>query len=149
MSAENAPDVDELVARLVDAARAAFTEARERFSDDSFYCFALFTDAFAAYVLPTGMSEGGLAQAARRYAQEFGDSLDKAMKSLRWAPMDSPHHMLGEEHFDGVLELLQRRGNPWQMDDDEEPNVEVNQRFRTPPAVRVCRRSELEGEPVD
>ncbi|MFG2087540.1 MULTISPECIES: DUF4303 domain-containing protein [unclassified Spirillospora] len=137
MSAESTPDaedVEELVARVADAARAAFTEAREKHPDDSFYCFALFTDAFAAYVLPTCMSEGGLAQVARHYAEESGRPLDEEAASLRWAPVDSPHHMLGEEHFDGVLELLQSRGDPWQLvdkdeRDDEEFDDEVNLRF--------------------
>ncbi|XRQ08715.1 DUF4303 domain-containing protein [Actinomadura welshii] len=142
MSAENVPDVDVLAACVADAARAAFTEAREKHPDDSFYCFALFTDAFAAYVLPTCMSEGGLAQVAKRYAEEFGNPLDEETASLRWAPVDSPHHMLGEQHFDGALELLQSRGDPWQME-DEELDAEMSLRFEA--CFRALTRLDEEG----
>ncbi|GAA4071774.1 DUF4303 domain-containing protein [Actinomadura miaoliensis] len=44
---------EDLVTRLADAARAAFTEVRREHPGESFYCFGLYTDAFAAYVLPT------------------------------------------------------------------------------------------------
>jgi hypothetical protein len=112
--------IDDLVPRLVTAARAAFTRAREQHPDESFYCFALYTDAFAAYILPTASSEQGLERVARRYAEEFGGAVAERADDLRWSPADSPHHMLGEEEFEGVLDLLASRGDPWQCEDDAE-----------------------------
>ncbi|MCG5217373.1 DUF4303 domain-containing protein [Streptosporangium soli] len=120
--------IEDLVTRLLAATRAAFTQARQLHPDESFYCYALYTDAFAAYILPTCSSEEGLRQVARRYADEFGDTVAEQADGLRWNPPDWPHHMLGEEHFTGVLELLESRGDPWQRDDDG-LDAEVNARF--------------------
>jgi hypothetical protein len=102
----------------VAAARAAFRQARELHPDASFYCFALYTDASAAYILPTCGSEEGLRQDA-----DAGQA-----ERLRWNPPDWPCHLLGEEHFQDVLELLDSRGDPWQRDDDD-VDAEVAARF--------------------
>ncbi|GAA4227284.1 hypothetical protein GCM10022254_14590 [Actinomadura meridiana] len=119
---------EELVNRLVEAARAAFGEVRERHPGESFYFFALFTDAFAAYILPSCGSEEGLRSVAEKYVAEFGQTVEQQMDDLRWSPVDSPHHMGGEEHFRPVLELLERRGDPWQRHDDG-LDAEVDGRF--------------------
>ncbi|GAA2070978.1 DUF4303 domain-containing protein [Actinomadura alba] len=134
--------IDDLETRLVAAARAAFAEARELHSDESFYCYALYTDAFAAYILPTCSSEQGLLQVARRYADEFGRTVAEQADDLRWNPVDSPYHMLGEEYFAGVLEVLASRGDPWQRDDDG-LDVEVDARIEA--CFRALARLDEEG----
>jgi hypothetical protein len=120
--------IEDLVTRLVAAARAAFTQARELHPDESFYGYALYTDAFAAYILPTCGSEEGLRQVARRYADEFGGTVAEQADDLRWNPPDWPYHTLGEGHFAGILGLLESRGDPWQRDDDGR-GAEVGARF--------------------
>lgn len=120
--------IEDLVTRLADAARAAFTRARELHPDESFYCYALYTDAFAAYILPTCCSEEGLREVASRYVEEFGGTVAEQAEQLRWNPPDWPYHMLGEEHFADVLGLLQSRGDPWQRDDDG-LDEEIDARF--------------------
>jgi WD40 repeat protein len=120
--------IEDLVTRLVAAARAAFTQARELHPDESFYCYALYSDAFAAYILPTCCSEEGLRRVASRYAEEFGGTVAEKAEDLRWNPPDWPHHMLGEEHFAEVLGLLESRGDPWQRDDDG-LDAEIDARF--------------------
>ncbi|TDD92588.1 DUF4303 domain-containing protein [Actinomadura darangshiensis] len=119
---------DELATRLADSARVAFTQARRLHPGESFYCYALYTDAFAAYILPTCASEEGLCQIAKRYAEKSGRTVDEHAASLRWGPADSPYHLLGEEHFAGVLGLLESRDLPWQHADDA-VDVEVDGRF--------------------
>lgn len=120
--------IEDLVTRLVAATRAAFTQVRESHPDESFYCYALYTDAFAAYILPTCGSEEGVRQVARRHAGAYGRGEAEQAEDLRWSPPDWPLHMLGEEHFAGVLELLESRGDPWQRDDDG-LDAEVDARF--------------------
>ncbi|GGV16150.1 hypothetical protein GCM10010182_41150 [Actinomadura cremea] len=101
----------ELAARLADAARAAFTQARDAHPGERFYCYGLFTGALMEYVLPTCSSEQGLRAVARVYAGEFGRTVGEQAGELRWSPADSPHHMLGEHHFGAVAELLESRGD--------------------------------------
>ncbi|WUI03031.1 DUF4303 domain-containing protein [Spirillospora sp. NBC_00431] len=113
---------------LAESARAAFGEVRERHPGESFYFFALFTDAFAAYILPTSGSEEGLRRVAEKYVAEFGRTVEEQADGLRWSPVDSPYHMFGEDHFGPVLELLGRRGDPWQRDDDG-LDAEIDARF--------------------
>jgi hypothetical protein len=133
---------DELVTRLVEAGRAAFVEARETNRGESFYSFALFTDPFAAYILPTCSSEEGLRRVAERYVGEFGGTVEEQAAGLRWSPVDSPYHMLGEDHFAGVLQVLNDRGDPWQRDDDG-LDAEIDGRFEA--AFRALARLDEEG----
>lgn len=138
---------DELADRLVAAGRAAFREARERNPGETFYSFALFSDVFAAYILPTCGSEEGLLRVAERYLGEFGGTVEEQAATLRWSPVDSPYHMLGEEHFAGVLELLDERGDPWQRDDGDEEggafDAEIDGRFEA--CFRALARLDEEG----
>ncbi|SNS70848.1 protein of unknown function [Actinomadura meyerae] len=137
---------DELADRLVVAGRAAFREARERNRGETFYSFALFSDVFAAYILPTCGTEEGLLRVAESYLAEFGGTVEEQAATLRWSPADSPYHMLGEEHFEGVLELLNRRGDPWQRLDDPDRDAfdaEVGGRFEA--CFRALARLDEEG----
>jgi hypothetical protein len=139
--------IEDLVTRLLAATRAAFTQARELYPNESFYCYALYTDAFAAYILPTCGSEEGLQQAARRYADEFEGAVAEQADDLRWSPPDWPHHMLGEEHFTGILELLESRGDPWQRDDDGF-DAEVDARFEACFRALALLDAEVRGLPA-
>lgn len=137
---------DELADRLVTAGRAAFLEARERNRGETFYSFALYSDVFAAYILPTCGTEEGLLRVAERYVAEFGGTVEEQAAGLRWSPADSPYHMLGEEHFEGVLELLNERGDPWQRLDDQDRDAfyaEVDGRFEA--CFRALGRLDEEG----
>src|SRR5262245_12430649 len=99
---------EELAARLATAARAAFTLARQSHPGETFYCYALYTDALAAYILPTCCSEEGLGPYER------------------WNPPDWPYHLIGEEHFD---EVLDGRDDPWQLPAGDGRDAEVEARF--------------------
>ncbi|WP_327003259.1 DUF4303 domain-containing protein [Dactylosporangium sp. NBC_01737] len=91
---------------------------RELHPGESFYCYALYTDACATYILPTCCSEEGLRRTAGA----------APAAEVRWSPPDWPCHLLGEEHFHDVLELLDSRGDPWQRDEDAF-DAEVGARF--------------------
>ncbi len=134
---------DDLVTALVDAARAAFTELREQHPDETFYCFALYTDEAGAHISQTCNSEEGLHQAAREYHEQYGKPVEEYAQSLRWNPADWPYHMLGEEHFDAAQDLLWRRGpHPFDLDDDLY-EAEVAARFEA--FTRAIRRLDEEG----
>lgn len=120
--------LDALAASLAAAGRAAFTQARTEYPDESFYCFALFTDALATYVHATCCGEQGLRDTAAAYAESGGGSVAEHAVDLRWSPCDSPYDMLGEEHFDRANELLGNRPDPYDLD-DEACEAEVAARF--------------------
>ena len=107
---------EELVPGLVAAARAAFTEVREAHPDETFYCYALLTNELAQSVAPTCMSEEGLARVAREYAERSGTPPEQEAEELRWFEADSPYNLLGLEHFDDVMDVLNARGDPWELD---------------------------------
>ncbi|TDC55318.1 DUF4303 domain-containing protein [Actinomadura sp. KC345] len=119
---------EELVPGLVAAARAAFEQVRQRHPDETFYCYALLTNELAQYVAPTCMSEEGLTRVAREYAERSGAPLEQEAGELRWSAADSPHHLLGDEHFDRVTDALYGRDDPWELDGDA-VNAEVDARF--------------------
>ncbi|MFD0853688.1 DUF4303 domain-containing protein, partial [Actinomadura adrarensis] len=143
MSDDQQVSDEELVAAITEAARAAFTQAREEHPDDTFYCFALFTDGLAAYIHSTCMSEEGLVEVAGEYAARSGTSLEQEAMELRWMPADSPYHLLGEEQFDHVQELLDRRGDLYGMDDEDAVCAESDARFEA--CFRALSRLDEEG----
>ncbi|OLT14124.1 hypothetical protein BJF79_02820 [Actinomadura sp. CNU-125] len=117
--------IEELAARLVDAARAAFAQARDAHPGETFYCYGLFTGPLLEYILPTCASEEGLRAVARVYTAEFGGMVDAQADGLRWSPADSPHHLLGEHHFGAVEELLDSRAAEDDVEDEAEARLEA------------------------
>ncbi|MBE1532013.1 DUF4303 domain-containing protein [Actinomadura algeriensis] len=133
--------VEELAALLVEAARAAFTQAREAHPGETFYCYGLYTGPLLEYILPTCGSEEGLRAVARVYAAEFGGLVEARIGGLRWSPADSPHHLLGEHHFDAVEELLASRD----ADADTGADVEDEAEARLEACFRALARLDREG----
>ncbi|WP_176611615.1 DUF4303 domain-containing protein [Actinomadura sp. WMMB 499] len=134
--------IEELAVPLADAARAAFTQARDAHPGETFYCYGLFTGPLLEYILPTCSSEEGLRAVARVYAAEFGGLVGAQADGLRWSPADSPHHMLGEHHFGPVADLLARRdADAGESDEDVEAEVET----RLEACFRALARLDREG----
>ncbi|MFD0903498.1 DUF4303 domain-containing protein [Actinomadura sediminis] len=134
--------IEELAGRLADAARAAFTQAREAHPGETFYCYGLYTGPLYEYILPTCSSEEGLRAVARVYAGEFGRMAGEYADELRWSAADSPHHLLGEHHFARVEELLESRGGSGAMDGAE---VEAEVEVRREACFRALARLDDEG----
>ncbi len=95
------------------AVRATLAELRSSYPDEVFYCFALYTTPEVTYILPTASGEAGLAEVAAECAGKGNEQqLANEMEELRWSPVDSPYHLVGEEHFAAVQALLDARPQP-------------------------------------
>ncbi len=88
-------DFDGLAEVLLVEARDAFALYREEHPKHHFYCMALYTAGDLGYIMPTAMSEEGLAEAVASYRKKPRYAkvpVAKLSEQLRWSPCDSPHH---------------------------------------------------------
>jgi hypothetical protein len=113
---------DDLAVTLAAAARRAFTEARRLRPDEVFYCYALYTDGVASYIVPTCSGDRAL--------RETAGQDPSAIEELRWSPCDSPYHELGAEEFAGVDRLLAARPDPYDEDEETEADVRFEACFQ-------------------
>ena len=98
---------------LADAARAAFADLRAEYPRHRFYCLSLYTAGGLDYVIPTAMSEEGLAEVVADYRDKPGyaaTNVKSLAESLRWSPDDSPHHGEGDDHFDDATARMRELG---------------------------------------
>jgi Domain of unknown function (DUF4303) len=107
----------ELTTALTTASRRAFTAVRRRRPDEVLYCYALYTDGAASYIVPTCGGERALREAA-------GPD-PRAIEELRWSPCDWPYHELGTEEFADVDRILAARPDPY----DDDAGAEASVRF--------------------
>jgi WD40 repeat protein/predicted DNA-binding WGR domain protein len=92
---------DSLVQALVDAARAAFTDARAAYPKERFYLFGLYSET-GDDLQPTCNSE----EALQRAFEKTGMPLQE----LRWFVEEHEYFQLGEDHFEAVARISDEPG---------------------------------------
>jgi hypothetical protein len=102
-------DFERLTAALRPACEKTFGELLAKHAMDLPYCVAVFTSGDLGYLLPTMMTESGLASTVEAYRRNpsYRDEGKEALSlALRWNPCDSPLHLIGEEAFRGVQDVV-------------------------------------------
>jgi len=88
---------------LREAARQAFSQVRLEHPKERFYYFALVTNGCAGRPVPCACSVEAMINTLTEYRQ-MGYRYDAA--DLRWSAADSPYFLHGDEHFQGIDELI-------------------------------------------
>ena len=109
-----------LVLEVTSAARAAFTQLRERHAGERFYPYALMTDGDAVTVGPAANSAEGL----RRKATDYGQKRPAAW--LRWGVDEWAYVDNGREFFDAAQGIVGAK-----LYEDEPPRKFAERRAAT------------------
>ncbi len=113
------------LSKQLEAATVAFTRTvAENFAAEGIYGVALYTSGCYRYVFGTFLTYKGLEEVSKEYLkedqyQEEWQSVDNAMRELKWSPCDSPHYCKYDNLFKDVNQLID---TIWSnvIDDDNE-----------------------------
>lgn len=110
-------DYDHLKAMLLEAARAAFVDIRQKFQGENFYIFGFFTSDNQGYMLPVANTEEALTRKAEKYVLDSrrygGLNVHEMRLWLRNSPGDFTTFFDDEllTRFEKINALLAERAN--------------------------------------
>ncbi|WP_426162821.1 DUF4303 domain-containing protein [Pseudoduganella sp. R-34] len=99
---------------------SAWQSFGDRYPDDDFYAFGLYTTDTASYCGAVACSEQGLESAADNYAEHYGSNFELHRQSLRWSIGDSPFFDEGLDMMPLTNELRALEPDPYSDGDESE-----------------------------
>ncbi|HZN66471.1 MAG TPA: DUF4303 domain-containing protein, partial [Tepidisphaeraceae bacterium] len=132
-------DTDQLLKKVTDAARKAFTSLTKSHPDETFYAFALYTDESAMTIIPAATSE----ESIERRLGGYGKLSPQSRKAMRWSTGEWAYESVGaDREFDSICKTL-AKGGYYDPDDDEAHRAHFSAVFET--MVRALEALDKEG----
>lgn len=111
-------DYDVFYEKLLIVSRQGFQLIKERYPNESFYCFAFYSHGDRSFIYTAASTEEGLTRVAQRYIKDYPQwygqaTLEEMRAQLRHSVADSPVHepQLIEPLFQEINDLLWTRSD--------------------------------------
>lgn len=104
---------------------SAWNSFRDRYPEDDFYAFGVYTTDTASYCGVVACTEQGLGVAADNYAEHYGSGRELHRQSLRWSIGDSPLFDEGLEMLPLTSDLRANEPDPFSGGDESEIEASI------------------------
>lgn len=104
---------------------SAWSSFRDRYPEEDFYAFGVYTTDTASYCGVVACTEQGLGVAADHYAEHYGSGPELHLQSLRWSIGDSPLFNEGLEMLPLTSEFRANEPDPYSHSDEGEIEASI------------------------